>query len=140
MLPEHWVFGGVKENSKKCFAVLVPNRSKESLFKVIKSKILPETTIISECWKEYSGLEEHGYSHFTLNHSENFLDPVTKVNTQKDENFWFLSKIRNKNECGTNRYDLESYIFEFLWRRKYFNFDPFIIILMHISHVFCIEE
>ena len=37
---------------------------------IIKEWILPGTMIISDGWKAYSNLSEHGYQHSVVNHSE----------------------------------------------------------------------
>ena len=73
--PEQWVFGGICRKTGKCFLYTVQNRTKETLFGCIKANILPGTTIISDCWKAYNGIEEiegHELKHLTVNHSENF--------------------------------------------------------------------
>ncbi len=51
----------------------------------------------------------------------------------------FLSKKRNKSECGTKREELGFYFSEFLWRRKFENEDPFETILLHISKIYKFE-
>ena len=35
-----------------------------------------------------------GYKHFTVNHSKNFVDPVTKKHTQLIERMWGIAKKR----------------------------------------------
>jgi transposase-like protein len=52
-----WVFGGVERGTGKCFLVVVQNRTPSTLLEVIKEWILPETTIISDCWKAYEKIE-----------------------------------------------------------------------------------
>ena len=62
------------------FLQAVPNRTRETLVGCIKANILPGTTIISDCWKAYNGIEEiegYKFKHLTVNHSENFVDPHT---------------------------------------------------------------
>jgi len=46
-----WVFGGVERETGKCFLIPVERRDKETLLAAIKNWILPETLIISDCWK-----------------------------------------------------------------------------------------
>ncbi len=93
---------------------LVSDRSKTTLIEIIRRRIRPGTTIVSDCWAAYTGLETYGYTHKTVNHSVNFVDPISLAHTQKVESMWFLSKRRNKKECGTSRKLLVSYIAEFL--------------------------
>ncbi len=77
MYPQQWVFGGVNSETDECFLELIPNRTKETLQEVITRRIKPGTTIVSDCWASYNGLELLGYEHKTVNHSTNFVDPIT---------------------------------------------------------------
>ena len=100
---------------------IVPDRAQETLLTCIKENIRPKTTIISDCFASYKNIKMlHGYDyiHYTVNHSQNFVDPVTKKHTQNIENTWFLLKMRNKRQCGTARNMLQSYLCEFVWRQK----------------------
>ena len=53
-----WVFGGICRQDWKCFLVTVPNREKETLLPLIKDRIAPGTTIMSDCWKSYDCLSQ----------------------------------------------------------------------------------
>ena len=66
------VFGGIERDRKYCFLASVEDRSADTLIPIIKKHVLPGTTIISDCWKTYSHLEEEGYQHQTVNHSKEF--------------------------------------------------------------------
>jgi len=46
-----WVFRGIERSTNRCFLVPVEKRDKETLLQIIKDWILPNTTIISDCWK-----------------------------------------------------------------------------------------
>ncbi len=47
-----WVFGGREEiDRKKIFMVPVEKRDRETLVPIIKEWILPDSTIVSDCWK-----------------------------------------------------------------------------------------
>ncbi|KII62656.1 hypothetical protein RF11_04831 [Thelohanellus kitauei] len=81
-----WVFGGIQrktnEVSSRALLSPVPDRSRENLFAIIQrwiepgiSPILNEgTTIVSDGWASYLGLNEIGYQHLAVNHSETFVD------------------------------------------------------------------
>ena len=79
-LPQQWVFGGICRETKEVFLERVPDRygppticqspvlffsprSAFTLMNAIWDHILPETTIMSDCWKGYSTkeLESTGY-------------------------------------------------------------------------------
>lgn len=134
--PQQWVFGGVCRETKECFLFAVPNRTAETLLACIKECILPGTVIMSDLWKSYNGipnLPDMHYEHLTVNHSENFVDPDTGAHTQTVESLWASAKRRNKRECGTNRDLLDSYLCEFMWRRRNKNQNLFDAILRDIN-------
>ncbi len=83
-----WVFGGFERDSKRLFIVPVENRTKDTLVACIKEWILPGTHIVSDCWASYSSLSLEGYTHTTVNHSTNFVDPDTGASTQNIERVW----------------------------------------------------
>jgi len=43
--------GGIERGINRCFLVPVEKRDKETLLKIIKDWFLPNTKIISDCWK-----------------------------------------------------------------------------------------
>lgn len=48
--------------------------------------IAPGSTIKSECWKAYNELGSKGFSHLSVNHSVNSVDPTTGALTNTTEN------------------------------------------------------
>lgn len=84
-----WVFGGVCRQTRDCFMVPVERRDSDTLLSVIQERVEPGTTIISDCWKAYSCLSDHGFHHLTVNHSINFVDPSDKsIHTNTVERLW----------------------------------------------------
>ena len=61
-----WVFGGIEQDSRKCFLVAVERRDEETLLPIIQKWIASGTIIVSDCWKAYCNLEKHGYVHRTV--------------------------------------------------------------------------
>ncbi|KAF0709048.1 DDE Tnp IS1595 domain-containing protein [Aphis craccivora] len=112
----------------------IPNRTKETLSTAIRQYIKVGTTIYSDCWRGYDTdeLTREGYTHSTVNHSNNFVDPVTGVHTQHIERVWGTTKWRNKKHRGTRRHHLESYLAEFIWRQN-IEGEPFDNIMKNIS-------
>jgi len=86
-LPQLWIFGGICRETGECFLVEVPDRSAATLIKIIKERIKPGTTIMSDCWKAYNTkvLEEAGFNHLKVNHSMNFVELDTGAHTQAVE-------------------------------------------------------
>ena len=83
-----WVFGGICRDTREFFMVPVDKRDSHTLLKCIKDYIEPGSTIISDCWKAYDCLGKEGYNHLTVNHSVNFVDPVTGAHTNTIERTW----------------------------------------------------
>ena len=65
------------------------------------------------------------YTHQTVNHTENFVEPTTGAHTQTIESFWHVYKMQNKRQCGTHRSLVDSYLCEFVWRPKVPKYEPF---------------
>lgn len=135
---QQWIFGGItREEPKEFFIEMVKSRNRQTLLEIIKRKILPETTIISDCWRAYNNLEilcpEYNFKHFQINHSENYVSPSNSIiHTQNIESFWSTLKryLRSK---GTNYIsNIESHFGNFLYRKKYKD-NLFIFFIEHIK-------
>ena len=126
-----WVFGGLDTTTQETFLVAVPQRDAATLLSVIQNYVRPGTTVVSDLWAAYNTIGHIGYQHLTVNHSINFVDPVTHATTNHVESMWAKAKQRNKRECGTHCALLTSYLTEFMWRQKYKG-DPFQKLLEHI--------
>lgn len=89
-----WVFGGVDRRTGDFFLIPVERRDAATLIPIIQRYILPGTTIMSDRWRSYDGLVLLGYNHMTVNHSTNFVDPVTGASTNRIEGLWRHAKHR----------------------------------------------
>ena len=89
------------------------SRSESTLIELIKKHIAPGTILFSDCWKGYINLEKHGYKHLSVNHSENFVDPETRVHTQTIESSW--RPMRRRLRRGGIRVESLSHLGRFLW-------------------------
>uniref|UniRef100_A0A914YHK4 ISXO2-like transposase domain-containing protein n=1 Tax=Panagrolaimus superbus TaxID=310955 RepID=A0A914YHK4_9BILA len=116
---EVWFLGGIEPISGRAFMTPVESRDRETLYAVIRRHIRPDSIIISDCWAAYATLGQlpEGYIHRTVNHSENFVDPVTGVHTNTIESLWQKFKLRHKVDYGTNRDLIMEYMNEFLWKK-----------------------
>ena len=84
MYPQVWIFGGIDTTTTKdVFIVPVLRRNADLLIPIIQRYILPGTTVISDLWSGYRRLNEFGYTHLTVNHSQNFVDPQTGANKMR---------------------------------------------------------
>ena len=74
----------------------VPDRSAATLMPIIQNSILPGTTVISDLWRAYGGINAIGFNHSTVNHSINFVDPETRAHIQNVENTWQNNETKDK--------------------------------------------
>ena len=100
---QFWVFGGCERITKRCFIVLVKDRTSDTLITEIQKHVNPGSIIISDKWRAYCKLNEFGYQHYTVNHSENFISPdASWIHTQNIERLWLSLKetIPRKTNCS----------------------------------------
>lgn len=119
VLNQVWIFGGICVEDREFFCLVVKDRTKETLSEEIKKYILPGTTIISDCWKGYKYLDNSNeYTHLTVDHSKNFINPDNGANTQIIERLWRELKRINKKYEGIPRNKVNEHISEFSWRHN----------------------
>ena len=116
------MFGGIErsDNDFKFFVEIVPDRKEDTLLDVINRHIKPNTIIMSDEWRSYWNLDEQGFLHETVNHSQNFVDPNNPlVHTQTIESRWSCIKRFLKRK-GTNlKTHIEEYLLEYIYRKKF---------------------
>jgi len=122
LLHEQWIFGGICRETGDFFAYLVPDRKSETLFKIIEDNILPGTRIISDQFVSYHIIDSQphpqAYYHETVNHSKNFVDPISGAHTQKIERLWRELKRTKHRYYGVARNHTDLHLAEFLWRYR----------------------
>ncbi|PIO75150.1 hypothetical protein TELCIR_02810 [Teladorsagia circumcincta] len=98
------------------FIEIVSNRDKQTLEEIILRHVLPGTTVWTDSWRGYRNLANIGYVHRTVNHSQNFVDPISGVHTQRIESAWSHIKrlIKKKNGLPGELWD--DHFFEALWK------------------------
>lgn len=110
-----WVFGGICRQDRTVFLECVESRDADTLIPIIKQRIKPGTTIISDCWRSYDRLSREDFEHLTVNHSYNFVDPDTGAHTQNVENLWWQIK-RQLPETFSRHNLLYLHLAEYMWR------------------------
>lgn len=135
-----WVFGGrEKDNKRKVFMEPVENRTADTLLAVIQKWIAPGSIIWSDCWKSYDRIPSlpEGYSHYTVNHSKNFVDPQTGTCTNRIESDWRHAKAVCPR-FGTTTEMYQSYLAVFMWRRRNdsSDVDPFMSFLKDVVKLY----
>ena len=118
-----WVFGGICRRTKEFFAVIVIDKTADTLLDIIREYIAPGTAIYSDGWRAYTGIADIpncNYSHQVVNHSENFVDPETGTHTNTIEAKWGgLKRVIPKNARRAER--LGPYLSSEMWRKKFQN-------------------
>jgi transposase-like protein len=114
------VFGVIDTVTKDFIIRHIDNKTRETLRNVIVETIREESTVHSDQWSSYMALFPHeNYIHSTVNHSRNFVNPDNGVNTNLIENLWMRLKTTLRRRHQHNFNNLDGYIAEFCFRKKY---------------------
>ena len=117
-----WVIGGVERGSSSCFMKVLPlnKRDAATMIPIIQQHVAPGTTIITDCWRAYNRLSSLGYIHLTVNHSRQFVDPVTGAHTNGVEGTWTHAKRATLRRGGRRSPDsLDADLSAFAWMRQH---------------------
>ena len=116
-----------KNKPKRTLFFVLPDRSKETLHKFIVENVLPGSTIDTDEWRGYNGLEEKGFIHKTICHQRRFsrfeIDGtlVTRITINHIERMWVelrrTLKYMNK-DTFIEMINLETYRQLFLFNSK----------------------
>jgi transposase-like protein len=112
-----WVFGMVCRETGEVMLLAVEKRDAATLVPIIQKWILPETTIISDCWKAYGTLGNIGYEHLTVNHSITFKDPETGAHTNQIESTWNATK-RTLPPSGRKKAFFGGYLARYMLKKQ----------------------
>lgn len=131
-----WVFG--LKNGSDCRYFYVERRDRNTLIPIIQRECETGSVIHSDEWPAYGNLNAIGYKHTTVNHQENYVDPVTGVNTQAIERSWLDAKICIlKKMRGVPVNLFQSHLDHICWKALRKNEeDLFLTFLNDIRHVY----
>lgn len=112
-----WIFGLISRDGGGFRLEICPDnkRDSETLLALIQKHVKPGSTIISDGWKAYECLKDHGYKHMTVVHEQNFVDPETGAHTQEIESNWRALK-RRLCRGGIPVEGIAHHLCEYLWR------------------------
>lgn len=99
----------------------IPNASKKTLTKAIKELIEPGSTIRTDGWKSYRGLEKKGYKHIVSSHRELELgeDPTPLVHRLSSLlKRWLLGTHHGGQQFSHIEYYLDEFTFRFNRRKS----------------------
>lgn len=82
-----WTIAGIERTyERKIFLINVPDRTTETISKVISSFVLPGSIIYTDGWAAYvKACDDLGFEHHTVEHKYFFKDPITGVHTNTVE-------------------------------------------------------
>ena len=117
-----WVLGGIERTpERKVFLVAVPDRSQSTLENIISRHVYPGSIILTDLWRGYFRLADNfDYTHHTVNHSVNFVDPITLTHTNTIEGTWAGIKLGIPGRNGVAG-EVDNHLFEFVWHRVHEN-------------------
>ena len=100
---------------------VVQRRDAATLLPIINAHTAPGSIIHSDMWAAYSRVQNLPpvAAHNMVNHSRNFVDPVTGVHTQTIESYWNRVKTKIKRMKGCHAHQVPSYLDEFMWREQH---------------------
>ena len=116
-LPPLWVFGIVDTHSRRVMLEAVEDRSSGTLVPMIDSTSAPGSRVWSDQWKGYSGLDDAGLDHDTVNHSVNFVSE-DGVHTQMIESTWAAVKGFLRGRHIKARSTVMEHVHEWCFRRN----------------------
>ena len=111
-----WVLGAIDRQTQNCFLIPCPNNKRDAatLMPIITQWILPGSIVHTDEWRAYSGLTQAGYTHQTVNHSIQFVDPAAGTHTNTQEGLWHHVK---RTVVGSR--NLEFSLIDFIFRRRF---------------------
>ena len=89
---------------------------------LVRNVLTDEATIITYC-----RIPSLGYTHQTVNHSQNFVDPTTGAHTNSIEGYWSCVKrqLRKQGVMNTSSKLFPTYLLEAMWRKRFSGEDLF---------------
>jgi hypothetical protein len=147
----NWVFGAIERlydwERGKYFAgrfilLVVPDRTEETLGRIIKAFIRPGSLIISDCYSSYSKIKDYEdenviplphlvrydstgqvakmqkmFHHQTVNHTYTYKDPITGAYTNTIEGHWRVLKCCIPKKLYADAHKLQEYLYEQQWEK-----------------------
>ncbi len=119
--------------TKKCVLRLVQNTKAETLVPIITNYCVQNAEIHSDEAAMYAHLNDIGFVHRTVCHTENFVGP-NGVHTNNIESFWGHLKRHFRSMNGTNYWMLSLHVDEYMYRQNNkFNGELYDIFLRDIA-------
>lgn len=126
---------GFRERGGNVKAMVIPDRTKETLIPVIKENVAPDSVLMTDELIAYQALDKY-FEHYSVNHSaKEFVNEM--AHTNGIENFWsHLKRGIDGIYHQISKEHLQSYIDEFLLRfntRKFTTQNRFDLVLSGVT-------
>lgn len=113
-----WVLGMYDKEEKEGVILHVEERDKCTMLPEIQRHVKWGTTIWTDQWAAYNGLDNIGFIHETVNHSNEFKSK-TGVCTNGVEGYWRTLKGYCRGKGVMSSKFLFEYVDEFMWSAQY---------------------
>ena len=102
-----WVFGIIEDKpGGRLYIQMVRSKDAATLKQIIKDHVRDKTTIFTDCWPSYNGLEMiKGYKHNSVNHSEHFVEVQQQQMDPEEERVAIETAVRNFIEAEDEAVD-----------------------------------
>jgi len=108
------VFGLLKRKGR-VYTKIVDDVSRNTLRKIIRTKVIPRSVVYSDGFRSYDGLVLDGFKHYRVKHGKTFVEgKFNHINGI--ENFWGYAKTKLKRYSGINRNRFYLYLKEMEFR------------------------
>lgn len=109
------VFGMLERGTRQVRATVIPNVKRETLQKKILEQVGFGSTIYTDGWPGYDGLNAKQFIHETVTHMDEYVRG--EVSTQAIENFWScLKRTLNGTYVAVEPFHMERYLDEQMFR------------------------
>ena len=130
LVREIWVLGlRERDRQKRSIPMIVDDRSAATLQTIVRQRVRTGSIIMTDMWASYQGLEQYGYTHGSVNHSQNFINPdplvipgrlrnqqiELPIHTQSVESYWAQLRWVVRRRKGIFRTHLQKVIWEADW-------------------------
>ena len=113
-----WIFGAIERVTCEVALWSVPDRTRATLQPLIEDCIVAGSIVHSDQAPMYHNLNDIGYIHYTVNHSENFKNPVDGTHTNTIEGYWGNAKSKMKAMHGVNASQINVHLDELMYRQN----------------------
>jgi transposase-like protein len=123
---------GMIEREGRIILKVIEKASGKEIKPFVRSKVAPESTIITDGFGGYFGLKNHFEKHIILNHTQN-IRKINKYNTSTLEGFWTLVKrsfIGQYHQISKTH--LQGYLNELAFKYNYKETNMFNLLLANL--------